>query len=86
MVPIAVVSIMVAMIVAPSPIFLLFLRTQLAKIPVRIAMGLVRPAPVIHFLVMIPVVIVGVVGIVRPVIMMFAASQPYEGSCQSPCQ
>jgi hypothetical protein len=74
MVPIPVVTIMVAVIVPPGPIFLLLFRRQLAEIPVGIAMGLIRPAPVIYVLVMIPAVIVGVIGIVHPIIMMFAAS------------
>jgi hypothetical protein len=65
---------MVAVIVAPGPIVLLLFRTQLAEIPVGIAMVLIRPAPVIYILVMIPAVIVGVIGIVHSVIMMFAAS------------
>jgi len=74
MAPIPVVPIMVPMVVAPGPIFFLFFRTQLAEISVGIAMGFVCPAPVIHILVMVPVVIVGIVGIVCPIRMMFAAS------------
>ena len=62
--------VMVAMVVPPGPVFLLFLWWQLAKVSVAVPMRLVRPLAVINNLVIIPNVIVGVVGVVYSRIMM----------------
>jgi len=73
-----VVSVTIAMIVAPGPIFLLFLGAKLSEVPMTVAMGLIGPTAVIHHLVVVPRVIVGVVGIVSAIVMVMFASQ----SCQ----
>src|SRR3974390_2539464 len=69
---VAVVAVMVAVVVTPSPVLLLFLRTQFAEIPIGITMGLVRPPVVIDVFVVVPGGIVGVIGVVHTIIMMFA--------------
>src|SRR5579864_2465557 len=71
------VVIMVAMVVAPRPIFLLFLGTKPAKVAIAVAVGLVGPAVVVHDLVIVPHVIVGVVRIVDAVSVMLT-----RDSCQ----
>lgn len=66
------IVVMVAVVVAPRPILLLFFRWQSAKIPIGIAVCLVGPAAVIDGLAIIPDVVVRVVRIVDASIMMFA--------------
>jgi hypothetical protein len=83
-------AIVVSVIMAPSPVFLLFPWRQLAKFPALIASGLVSPLPIVIALVIIPLVIIGVVGIVYPVIMVAATATSGGYSCQRrnycPCQ
>jgi hypothetical protein len=71
MAAVSVVVIMVAMVVAPSPIFLLLFRAQLVEVTIAVVVRLVGPAVIVHGLVTIPPVIVGVVGVVNAVRMMF---------------
>jgi hypothetical protein len=72
------VMIMVAVVVAPGPVFFLFFRTQLAKIAVVVVMSFIGPLAIVDHLVVIPRVIVGVVRIINTVGVMLRA--PY--SCQ----
>jgi len=67
------VPLVVAVVVTPGPVFLLLPGTQLAEILVAISVGLIRPTVIIDVFVAVPVVIVGVVGIVHAVIVMFAS-------------
>src|SRR5271163_2112683 len=70
--------VMVAVAVAPGPVFLLFARGQLAKVSVFVAMVFVRPRLVItHFLV-VPDVVVAVVRVINPVVMMCASRAQYR--------
>ena len=68
----AMVMVVVAVIVAPGPIFFLFFRRQAAKIPVPVVVCLFGPAVVVDDLVIIPNVVVGVIRIVDANVMMFA--------------
>jgi len=68
------VSITVAMIVSPRPILLLLFRRELPEVAVSVAVGLVSPAVVIHDFVVVPIVIIGVVGVVDPVGMVLASN------------
>jgi hypothetical protein len=69
----AVIVVMIAVVVAPSPVLLLFFRRQFAKVPVRIPVRLVRPAVIIDGLVIVPHVIIGVIRIIDANIMMMFA-------------
>src|SRR3954469_23982665 len=84
------VTAMVSVIMAPGPIFLLFPGWHPAKIAVRVVSCLVSPLAVIIALVIIPLVIIGVVGIVDPVIMTTTTATSGGYSCQRrnycPCQ
>lgn len=61
------ISIAVAAVVAPSPVFLLFFGRKLAKVTVGIAMVLVCPLMVVGNFVVVPNVIVSVVRIVNTI-------------------
>src|SRR5436190_7163750 len=85
-----VVTAMVSVIMAPGPVFLLFAGWHPPKIAVRVVSCLVSPLAVIIALVIIPLVIIGVVGIVDSVIMTTTTATSGGYSCQRrnycPCQ
>ena len=70
---VSLVVIVVAVGVAPGPVFFLLLRTQLAEIAIRIAMVFAGPLVVEDDLVIVPDVIVAVIGVIDPIVMMMAA-------------
>ena len=72
------IVIMVAVVMAPRPVFLLFFRSQLAEVAITVAMGFVAPATIVDDFIVVPAVIVGVVRIVNSIRMMLRAGQ----SCQ----
>jgi hypothetical protein len=72
MTAVPVVAIVVAMVVAPSPIFLLLLRTKFAEVAIAVAMCLVGPALVVDDFVIVPHVIIRVIRVVHAVIVMLA--------------
>src|SRR5271155_841672 len=65
--------VVVAVGVAPGPVFFLLLRTQLAEIAIRIAMIFAGPLVVEDDLVIVPDVIVAVIGVIDPIVMMMPA-------------
>src|ERR1700694_5729069 len=78
------IAIMVAMVMAPGPIFFLFFGCHLAKVASCVAMSLVGPLPVKHYLVVVPDVIVRVVRVVDAIIVMtLRASQACCSQCGS---
>src|SRR5579863_6077197 len=79
---IVLVMIMVAVVVAPGPVFLLLIFVEFAEVAMSIAMGLDCPPVIVADLIVVPHVIVGVVRIVNPVGMVFSASDPRQGRCQ----
>jgi len=72
MTAVPVVTIMIPMVVAPSPIFLLLLGTKFAEVATPITMRLGSPALVVDDLVIVPHVIIRVIGVVHAVIVMLA--------------
>jgi hypothetical protein len=72
----------VAVIVPPGPIFLLFPRRKLAEVAVRIAVRFRRPAVVIDNFVVVPHVIIGVVGVVNAIVMGMSARHAGDGTCE----
>jgi len=68
------VAVVVAMIVAPGPVLFLLLRRQLFKLDMRISMGFDSPTVVINHFIVVPMVVVGVIGVVDPVGMMLGTS------------
>src|SRR5579871_1399562 len=77
------IVIVVAMIVEPYPVLFLFVRREPAKITVRIVVGFHRPTSVIVVLVMIPDVIVGVIGIVHAIVVVFTGKASRRcGQCR----
>jgi hypothetical protein len=76
---------MVAVAVAPGPVFLLFSGRQPAKITLGIAVIVAGPLVIEDDFVIIPDVVVAVVGVVDPVVMMFASRTQY-GKRQSSSQ
>jgi hypothetical protein len=66
------VPVVVTVVVAPGPVFLLLLWTKLAEVTVAVAMVLIGPPTVVHNLVVVPHVIVSVVGIINAIVMMLA--------------
>jgi hypothetical protein len=73
-----VVMIVIGVIVAPVPIFLLFTGRNMAEIAIRVAVRFSRPLVVIHHLTAVPGVIVRMVGIVNPVVALRASSEHYR--------
>jgi len=67
--------------VAPVPILFLFAGRQLAKVSMFIPVVFVGPLAVIDNLIVVPNVVVAIVGVIDPVVMMFA-SQAQCGTCQ----
>ena len=67
----AVIVIVVAVVVPPRPIFFLFLWRKFAEVSIAIPMRLVGPTVVIDDFVIVPNVIIGVIGIINAVSMMF---------------
>ena len=67
------IVIAVAVIVPPRPVFFLLFRTQFTEIPVRIAVGLISPAAVINYFIIIPLMIIGVIRIVDSVADAYAS-------------
>ena len=67
----AVIMIVVAVVVAPRPVLFLFLRRKFAEVSIVIPVRLVRPAVVINDFVIIPNVIIGIIGVINAVSMMF---------------
>jgi len=76
------VMISVAMVVTPSPVFLLFFGTKFLEVSVAVPMALVGPAVVVNDLVVVPDVIVSVIRIVNAVGMMLRASNSGHGRSQ----
>jgi hypothetical protein len=64
---------MVAVIMPPGPVLLLFLGAESAKIAVGVAVVFSGPTVVVNDLIVIPHVVIGVVGIVNAVVMLRAA-------------
>ena len=75
------ILVVVAVTVAPGPVFLLFSGRQLAEVSMFVAMIFSRPRLVIDHFVVIPDVIVGVIGVIDPVVMMCAGGAQH-GTCQ----
>jgi hypothetical protein len=67
------VAIVIAVTVAPGPIFLLLFGREFAEVAVFVAMILARPLMVINNLFIIPDVIVAVVGIVDSIVVGVSA-------------
>jgi len=76
------VVVVVSVTVAPGPVFFLLFGTQLAEIPVFVAMVFAGPLMVINHLVVIPHVIVAIVGVLNPVGMMFGTGGARYRTCQ----
>ena len=70
---IPVVAVMIAVVMTPRPVFLLFLWSQFSKVPVTIPMSVIGPSMVVDDFISIPVVIVRVVRIVHAIIVMFTS-------------
>jgi len=68
------ISVVVAVVVTPGPVFFLLTGRKLAELAMGIAMGFISPAIVVNNFVVVPDVIVGVVRIVNPVGMMLAGN------------
>lgn len=68
------ISIMVAVVMAPCPIVFLLFRAQLPEIAVGVPVRFIRPATIVNLLVRVPAVIIGVVGVVYPIIVMPATT------------
>ena len=62
----------IAVAVTPSPVFFLFIRRQVAKIAIGVAVIFARPLVVVDDFVVVPDVVVAVVGIIDLVVMMSA--------------
>jgi hypothetical protein len=77
MIPV-VIAVMIAVIVAPSPIFFLFLGRELPEVPMTVTVGFVGPTVVVNDLIAIPGVIVGVIRIIDPIGMVLGTAN----SCQ----
>lgn len=76
------VVVVVSVTVAPGPVFSLLFGTQLAEIPLFVAMVFAGPLMVINHLVVIPHVIVAIVGVLNPVGMMFGTGGARYRTCQ----
>ena len=63
-------AIVVAMAMAPGPIFLLLFWPDFAEVAIFVAMIFAGPLVVIHDLIVVPHVIIAVVGVIDPIIMM----------------
>ena len=74
--------IVIAVTVAPGPIFFLFFGSQLAEIPVFVAMVFARPLMVVHDFASVPHVVVAIVRVINPVMMMFGTGRAYYRRCQ----
>jgi hypothetical protein len=74
---------MVAVVMPPSPIFLLFSGRNLAEVAMGVAMGFRRPLIVVDDFVVIPHVIVGVVGIVNAIVVVSPATESEHGQRHS---
>src|SRR5579864_1943260 len=85
MTAVPVVTIMIPMVVAPSPIFLLLLRTKFAEVATSVAMRLVGPALVVDDFVIVPHVIIRVIRIVHTVRVMLAGDSR-QRRCQHASQ
>jgi hypothetical protein len=72
--------IVIAVIVAPCPIFFLFFGRDPPEVSGAVPMSFVGPLPVVDNLVVVPHVIVGVVGIIDAIGMMFGAADSHHGS------
>ena len=72
------ISVVVAVVVPPSPIILLLLRLEFAEVAVRVAMGFIRPPIVVNHFVVVPHVIVGVIRVVNTIRMVCAACDSGE--------
>src|SRR5271168_309265 len=66
----------IAVAVPPSPVFLLFLRRQLAKVSMLVTVILARPLLVIDHLIVVPDVVVGVVGVIDSISVVMLAGGP----------
>jgi len=61
------------MAVPPRPIFFLFFGWKASKIPVRIAMRFTAPPLVKHYFVLVPHVVIGVIGVIDPIVVVAQA-------------
>ena len=74
----------IAMIMAPSPVFLLFFGRNLAELAPCVPVSFIGPLPVKNQFVIVPDVIVGVIGVVDAIgVTMTGASQACCGHCRS---
>ena len=80
------VVIMVAVVVSPGPVFFLFFRAELAKIPTGITVVLGGPLPVVDDFAIIPLVIITVIRVVDSVDVMFGASDAHRRGRQRRAQ
>jgi hypothetical protein len=69
------ITIPVAMVVAPGPVFFLLFLVQAAEISVRVAMGLDCPLVVINNLIVIPNMVIRVVGVISAIPTVLGATE-----------
>ncbi len=67
-----VIAIMIAMIVAPGPVFFLLLGRQMAEVAILVAAVFAGPLAVVDDFIVVPDVVVAVVRVVHAIGMMFA--------------
>lgn len=70
-------AIVIPVTVAPGPILFLLLGRQVAEVAMLIIMIFARPLMVIHDFIVVPHMIVGVVGVVDPIVVMRASGTQY---------
>jgi len=68
------IAVVIAMVVAPGPVFFLFLGRKLSEVSAAVAMGFIGPSVVVNDFVIVPHVIIGVVRVVNPIGMVLSAS------------
>jgi len=68
------VAVVIPVAVAPTPVFLLFFRTQRVKNAIGITVVFAGPPMLIENCVLIPDVVVAVAAIIHPVVIMLGAS------------
>src|SRR5450755_1365171 len=81
-----VVVVVLAVIVAPIPVFFLFLRGKLAKFAVGIAVIFACPLVIKHHFVVVPHMVITVVGVIGPIIVMRATQaqrRPSQGGAET---
>src|ERR1700735_4975247 len=70
--------VVIAVVVAPGPVFLLLSRRKLAEVAMRITVSFPSPSVVINNLIIVPHVVVGVIGVVNSIGVMLACESGHR--------